>query len=361
MSHDAPPSAVDWDLAGRVARVVAGRDPLSGSYLSASLERDFAEVTEEAESIVTGFTGLTMPGGVRSGVVDRHGWVAANIGSMKRLLAPLTDRLAERMSRSPFAPVGRRLAGAEMGVLLGYMGQRVLGQYDLLVPEASDTPDAVYYVGPNILTLEKRYAFRPRDFRLWIAVHEVTHRAQFTGVPWLRSYFLSLVEQSLELVEPDPKRLVRALGRASEELRAGRNPLDSGGLVALVATPEQQGIIGRMQALMSLLEGHGTWVMNRVGDDSIPGAERMDRVLHTRRRSRGLHRQFQRLLGIEMKLRQYEIGERFVAAVTTAAGPDVLEVAWRGPEWLPTMEELDDPTDWLQRVEVPALAAPGGR
>lgn len=358
MSQDNVPAAVDWDLAERVARVVAGRDPLGRSYLASSLERDFAEVTEEAEVLVAEFTGLRTPGGVRSGVVDRHGWVAANVGSMQRMLAPLTDRLAERLSRSPFAAVGRRVAGVEMGVLLGYMGQRVLGQYDILVPESSDTPDAVYYVGPNILTLEKRFVFRPRDFRLWIAVHEVTHRAQFTGVAWMRPYFLSLIERSLELVEPDPQRVVRALGRASEELRAGRNPLDSGGLVALVATPEQQGLLGQMQALMSLLEGHGNWVMNKVGAASIPGASRMDRVLHTRRQSRGLHRQFQRLLGLDLKMRQYETGERFIDAVTATAGDDVLEVAWRGPEWIPTMDELADPNAWLRRVEVPALAAP---
>src|SRR5919201_732904 len=144
-----------------------------------------------------------------------------------------------------------------MGALLGYLAQRVLGQYDLLVPEEDGRAipgpngDAVYYVGPNVIGLEKRFAFRPRDFRLWIALHELTHRAQFTGVPWLRGYFLSLVDSSLGMVDPDPKRLVQALTRAAEELRRGRNPLDDGGLVGLPATPEQRGVISQVQALMS--------------------------------------------------------------------------------------------------------------
>ena len=128
-------------------------------------------------------------------MLDRAQWVHANVGSMRRMLHPLTARVAERVARSPVAPIGRRVAGTEMGVLLGFMAQRVLGQYDLLVPDDPDQSapagnGAVYYVGANILALEKRYAFRPRDFRLWIAIHEVTHRAQFTAVPWLKGYFL---------------------------------------------------------------------------------------------------------------------------------------------------------------------------
>src|SRR6185369_3533529 len=140
-----------------------------------------------------------------------------NVASMRRMLAPLTARVGERMSRSAVAPLGRSVAATELGVLLGWFAQRVLGQYDLLVPDegADSPPDAVYYVGPNVLALEKRFAFRPRDFRRWIALHEVTHRAQFTGIPWMRDYFLGLVQQALGSVDADPRRLVRALARAA--------------------------------------------------------------------------------------------------------------------------------------------------
>ena len=177
------------------------------------------------------------------------------------------------MAQSPFAPAGRAVAGAEMGVLMGFLAQRVLGQYDLLVHRrrAAADSDAVYYVGPNMLGLEKRFAFRPGDFRLWIALHEVTHRAQFRASRGCRSYFLSLVDASLGMIEPDPKRLVRALERAAEVARKGRNPLDDGGLVALFATDEQRAVIDQVQALMSLLEGHGNVVMDRLGKRHVTG------------------------------------------------------------------------------------------
>jgi coenzyme F420 biosynthesis associated uncharacterized protein len=352
----APPEPVDWDLAERVARRFAGREPIAASYLGGSLDSDFSAVTTQAEQLVGDFTGLHAPGTASACVLDRAQWVHANVGSMRRMLHPLTARVAERVARSPVAPIGRRVAGTEMGVLLGFMAQRVLGQYDLLVPDDPDQSaatagnGAVYYVGANILALEKRYAFRPRDFRLWIAIHEVTHRAQFTAVPWLKGYFLSLVEQALAIVDPDPGRLVQATMRAADELRKGRNPLDDGGLVALFASTEQRGVLAQVQALMSLLEGHGNSVMNELGRAHIAGQERMARVLQARRRSRGVAGILYKLLGFESKLRQYEVGEAFVAEVVRVGGPHAIDAAWRGPESLPTMDELARPTEWLTRV-----------
>jgi len=347
------PDPVDWDLALRVARRVAGREPLEASYLADSLRRDFTAVTVEAEALVTEFTGLRPPGPARGQLLDRAGWVEANIASMQRLLEPLTSKVGDRVAQSPLAPIGRRVAGTEMGMLLGWAGKRVLGQYDLLVPDDPEHPsddDAVYYVGPNVLGLEKRYAFRPRDFRLWIALHELTHRAQFTAVPWLRPYFLSLVEQSLTLVEPDPTRLLRVLGRVADNLRRGRNPLDDGGLVGLLATPEQRVLLGQTQALMSLLEGHGNLVMNRLGREHVAGQARMAHILQARRSTGGVTALVQKLLGFEMKMRQYEVGERFCDAVVAEAGFHALDAAWQGPEQLPTLDELDQPVEWLRRV-----------
>jgi len=342
---------LDWALAERVARRVAGREPLGSSYLAASLRDDFREVTAQAESLVGEYTGLVVPSPARADVVDRASWVSANVTSMRRLLEPLTARVGERMATSRVAPLGRRVAGTETGVLLGYLAQRVLGQYDLLVLDEDDAAaDAVYYVGGNILALEKRFAFRPRDFRLWIAIHECTHRAQFTGVPWLKPYYLSLVDASLSSIDPDPSRLIQALTRAIEELRAGRNPLDEGGLVALLATDEQRTALNGVQALMSLLEGHGNSVMNRLGRDHVSGQARMARVLQSRRQSTGMIAMMHKLVGLESKMRQYEIGEAFVAGVEREAGPRAIDAAWRGPEWLPTVDELQTPDAWLVRV-----------
>ena len=350
----APPEPVDWALAMRVARRVAGRSALSSSYLATSLAEDFASVTVQAEALVSEHTGLRVDGAAHAAVLDRQDWVEANVRSMRRLLGPLTDRVGARMARSPFAPVGRAVSATELGVLLGWFAQRVLGQYDVLVPDGAAEGadgDAVYYVGPNVLALEKRFAFRPRDFRLWIAIHEVTHRAQFLGVPWMRSYFLGLVQGVLGSVDADPRKIVAALARAADELRHGRNPLDEGGIVALIATPEHRDALARVQALMSVLEGHGNRVMNELGRAHVAGQDRMARVLQSRRRSQGVAGVMSKLLGLESKMRQYEVGEAFVAAIEREAGPRGLDPAWRGPELLPTLAELDTPQRWLERVE----------
>ncbi len=344
------PDPIDWPLAARVARRFAGREPLGRSYLASSLRDDFHEVTALAEHLVAEHTGLRAPGPARAEVVDRAAWVDANIASMQRLLRPLTARVGMRMASSRVAPIGRRVAGTETGVLLGYLAQRVLGQYDLLVLDDDDSADAVYYVGANVLALEKRFAFRPRDFRLWIAIHELTHRAQFTAVPWMKSYYLGLVERALSSVDPDPRRLVHALARAADEFRNGRNPLDDGGLVALIATDEQRGALADVQALMSLLEGHGNRVMNSLGREHVAGQARMARVLQARRQSGGMAGVVQKLVGLESKMRQYEVGEAFVDEVVREAGPRAIDAAWRGPEFLPTVAELSAPRDWLTRV-----------
>lgn len=353
------PAPVDWSVARRVAVRVAGQEPLAASYHYERLATDFAEVTSEAEELVAETTGLRSASGrARARVVGRDGWVDANLASFQRLLRPLTDKMGERMAerqglRAVPSTIGRRAAGLEVGVVLGWMATRVLGQYDLLIVEDEDPDDqdVVYYVGPNVLALEKRYAFPPREFRLWLALHEVTHRAQFTGIPWLRGHFLSLVQKSLDAVDPDPRRFLDALGRAVDDMRSGRSPLDEGGIATLLASPDQREVFGRIGGLMSLLEGHGDVTMDRAGVGRVPSAPRFSRALRERRSQvGGVAKLLQRLLGIEAKLNQYRQGEAFIAYVEEHGGPDALEAAWRGPEWLPTLAEIRTPQEWLDRV-----------
>lgn len=354
-------SPVDWGLAEKVAVRVAGTDPFARSYHYDSLGPDFAELTAEAEQLVGDATGLrSLAGPARARVTDRPDWVRANIASFQRLLRPLTDRFGDKMASGPLAPVARGIAGAEVGVMLGWMSTRVLGQYDLLVVEEErpEDQDLVYYVGPNVLALEKHHAFPPREFRLWLALHEVTHRAQFTGIPWLREHFLSLVDQTLSAVDPDPKRFLDAIGRVAEGLRTGRNPLDDGGMAALLASDEQRAVLEQISGMMSLLEGHGDVTMDRAGADRIPSAERFSRVLRIRRQqTTTLVRLLQKLVGLEAKLNQYEQGERFIAAVEQAGGPELLDRAWAGPEALPSMAEIRDPSAWIARVGAPSTLA----
>lgn len=353
------PDPVDWEFAQRVAQRVTGYDPLASSYLRSSLEADFAEATERAAALVAEFTGLEPQVSAALGrVVDRREWVALNLASFRRVLAPVAERFSDRLSTSPLAGVTRRVAGAEAGVLIGWFGKRVLGQYDLLGGGDADAGNpgdgAVYYVGPNVLTLEKRHAFRPRAFRLWIALHEVTHLVQFTGVPWMREYFLGLVDESLRLLDPDPARFARAARHVIDELRQGRNPLETGGLVMIFATEEQRELLTRVQALMSILEGHGNYVMDRLGAEHVEGKDHMARVLRQRRMAQGMGRQVQKALGIELKLRQYTTGERFFDAVEQEAGREALAALWTGPEMLPSLDEIQHPRRWLERTSAVA-------
>ncbi len=352
-------AAVDWDLAEKVAIRVSGREPFAESYHYDSLEPDFTAFSEEAETLVFDSTGLrSLAGPARARVVDRPRWIGANIASFQRLLRPLLDKFSERLGAGPMAPVAQKLAGAEVGMMLGWMSTRVLGQYDLLIVEEEDPDDQdiVYYVGPNILALEKAYAFPPREFRLWIALHEITHRAQFTGVPWMREHFLSLVEQTMKAVDPDPKRLIYALNRIAESIRSGTNPLTEGGLATLVASEEQRAVLDQISGLMSLLEGHGDITMDRAGKALIPGADRFSRVLRQRRQSAtGIARLLQQLIGLEAKINQYEQGERFIKAVEAAGGIRLIDRAWEEPSNLPTIEEIRNPELWVSRLR-PAVA-----
>ncbi len=349
---------ISWETATQVAARIARHQQPFTAYERNSLETDFAELTPLAEELVEAETGLrSLVGPARARVADRHQWVDANVASFQRLLRPVIDKLGARMEGSGHwspmpARLSRNLAGTEMGLLLGWMSTRVLGQYDQLIIEDDnpDDQDIVYYVGPNILAIERKHGFDPREFRLWLALHEVTHRAQFTGVPWMREHFLALVERTMDGFDPDPKQLMKALQRSAESIRSGQNPLEEGGLITLLAGPEQYQAIQEIGGMMSLLEGHGDITMDRAGADRIPSAARFSQVLRQRRRQHGLAKLLSMLIGLDAKLRQYEQGERFIERVEQAGGPGLLARVWEGPSWLPSWSEIRDPDRWVSRA-----------
>jgi coenzyme F420 biosynthesis associated uncharacterized protein len=238
--------------------------------------------------------------------------------------------------------------GAEVGALVGILSRKVLGQYELVVPAGDDGGDTVMFVGGNVLAMERHYEFRPDEFRFWVALHEVTHRLQFTGVPWMKDHFLGLVRDLVEASLPESTEP----GRLSELRRAAREgkPLmDESGLLGMLATPTQRRLIDEVQALMSLLEGHGHVVMDRIGSRLLVTQDRMSRVLKARRADPRT-KAFLRVTGLEMKMKQYELGERFIEEVERHAGFEALDRAWSGPEHLPTLDEIRHPQRWLARV-----------
>jgi coenzyme F420 biosynthesis associated uncharacterized protein len=353
------PSMVDWDLARRVASAALLLKPAPATYRSIHLQGQFDELTAKAEVLVSAATGLhSAHGAARAKVTDRPDWAAANVRSLQRLVGPSMDQFQLKRSSTISAPalaVGRAMSGTQLGLMLAYMATRVLGQYDLLLnDEVPEDQDLVSYVGPNVVGIEQRYGFPPDQFRLWLALHEVTHRLQFTAVPWLRDHFVSLVNQLLEPLSGDPLGLADTLRRVTTEVRSGRNPLAEGGaagVVGLLATPEQKLALSKITGMMSLLEGHGDVTMDRAGAAEIPGAAGFSQVLHERRtQARGFTKLMSRLLGLEAKMRQYAEGEHFVLEVEKAGGPELLARVWQGPEWLPTQTEVRDPAQWVARA-----------
>jgi coenzyme F420 biosynthesis associated uncharacterized protein len=350
------PAMVDWALARRVAAGALILKPAPASYRSSDLQAQFDELTARAETLVSAATGLhSAHGSARAKVTDRPGWAAANVRSIERLVGPPLMELQRTRGAKfggPSLVVGRTVAGTQLGLMLAYMSTRVLGQYDLLInDEAPEDQDLVSYVGPNIVAVEEQYDFAPSQFRLWLALHEVTHRLQFTAVPWLRDHFVGLVTELLGPLSGDPSGFAEMVRRVATEVRAGRNPAREAGVVGMLVTPEQRLALSKISGMMSLLEGHGDVTMDRAGAAEVPGAAHFSRVLHERRtQARGMNRLMSKLLGLEAKMRQYAEGEKFVQSVEVAGGPELMARVWRGPEWLPTLDEIRSPSEWVARA-----------
>lgn len=304
---------------------------------------------EDQIEATTGLRSLAGPALVD--LIDRPAWIRANIASFRHLLAPLMEEWSTKLpTNAALASVGRQLVGAELGALLGWMSGRVLGQYDLLLGR-DDVDDAVYMVGPNLATIERRFGFDPEEFRTWVLLHELTHRAQFTGVPWMRDHFTELVNTSIRLANPDPKKLAEAVREAFGNRLEARQRVRDSGIFGLIASPEQRDLIQQIAGLMSLLEGHGDVTMSRAAGDLVPSAARFATVLQARRRrSNPLTRLTLRLTGIEGKLNQYAAGERFIAAIEVKGGPRAVDICWKAPENLPSLEEIRNPGQWLDRM-----------
>jgi coenzyme F420 biosynthesis associated uncharacterized protein len=339
---------IDWNTATLVGDRVAGRGMPLSAVERARLVEDFGELVPLSEALVREFAHLPSPETrARAWVMTRRQWLEANLRGFERVIEPFASRIASQQEGA-LAGVRRTVLGAQVGGLLGYLGHRVLGQYDILLPPDDD--GLLYFVGPNVARLERRFGFPHREFRLWLCLHETSHVVQFASAPWLRGYVTGLMSDYLATVDLDPGWLLDRLRRALSDLRAGRAEHRGLGWVFLLMTPDQREMVLRMQAVMSLLEGHANFVMDGVAERHIAGAATFRRTLQERRNKTGVEKVFQKAIGFDVKVRQYEMGERFVAQVVRDAGLDRFNRVWERADALPTIEEIRRPQAWVART-----------
>jgi len=378
---------IDWDLAISTGTRFARQGPqvsLADARAVVAELRGLTAVVQQPVREVTGLTSREVTGPVA--VVDRPGWIKANVGGFRVVLEPLAEKLAERGSGVPaagsvLASVGSRVTGVQAGLILAYLSARVLGQYELFLPpgeggagDGAATPattngangvsangasaqDAAEGVGrltlvaPNIVMVERELGVDPHDFRRWVCLHEETHRVQFTSVPWLRGYVQGMMTEFLLASDLDPGAIVDRLRAAAGAVAGAVRGGDGDSLVEAMQTPAQRALLDKLTAVMTLVEGHGDYVMDAVGPQVVPSVAEIREKFNSRRGSAGRVEQIlRRILGIDLKMKQYAEGARFVRTVVDEAGMAGFNKVWTSPQTLPTRAELASPADWLARV-----------
>jgi putative hydrolase len=370
---------IDWRMAQRIGERVAGSPPVGGVRASSVEPRayDFAQR-------VSAYSGLGLPSELPAlETVDRAAWIAANLKSMRPMLGGLSERIGDGSGplAGPVRYASGFLLGAQVGALTGVLSQRVLGQYDLALLDESVAP-RLLLLAPNLALAARNLSVNRDELVLWVTIHEITHAVQFGGAPWLRAHLGGMLKELIDGLQ------VTLVGKPSESngknddgasgadtfASSGRSRLPNlpklpdpaelrellerarrGELLRLTLGEDRWALVERMQAVMSLIEGHAEHTMDAVGAEVLPSLPVLRAAMNRRRESRGLPwRVLERLLGLEMKLRQYEVGRRFCDAVVEQGGPQALARVWSGPEQLPSSAELEEPAVWLARTGVRA-------
>lgn len=354
---------VDWDFAAAAASRLAPAGPKADRREISQLVAELREAGERAVDTVAHTARLQAPAGAPPAlVVDRAGWIRANAASMGAMLAPVLDDVVARKrtaDRARAEQAGRELpdlgaasqaisskvTGTEVAGILSWVSTKVLGQYDL-APQG--TP-RLMFVAPNILAAERELKVDPTDFRLWVALHEETHRVQFTAVPWLREHLIAEARSVGSQVLPEPEHLGRRMGEIAGKLPGVLRGEED--ITQVLATPEQRARLAEVTAVMSLLEGHADVIMDEVGPSVIPTVKDIRRKFTQRRKGAGnVDKMLRRLLGMEAKMRQYHDGAIFVRAVIDAVGMDGFNAVWSSADALPRATEIPDPQAWVERV-----------
>ncbi len=344
-------SLIDWSVAERTARTLAPAPPEVSPDEAQAVVTELRLATDRAAAQVAELTALTEPAVTAATVVvDRPGWVAANTASMATVMDPLTEKLtAARPPGRLATKLGGRATGAQAGAVLAFLSGKVLGQYEFF----STAQGQLLLVAPNIVAVERSLRVNPSDFRLWVCLHEVTHRVQFTAVPWMRQHMLDEVAALTDTLDVDPDAMRQRLkGAVGELAKLVRGEGDGTGLMTALATPEAREVMDRVTGFMSLVEGHAEYVMNAVPASVIPSQQEIEKRFAVRRRRGGnpLDRLLRTLLGMDAKTRQYTQGSQFVRTVVGQVGVAGFNAVWTSPETLPSKAEITAPADWVKRV-----------
>ncbi|MDP9228577.1 MAG: zinc-dependent metalloprotease, partial [Actinomycetota bacterium] len=319
-------------------------------------EAELRVESERAGGLVRRYTGLNPKAGLPPAeLIQRDEWVRVNLGSFRQMSAGVESAIAARLQRSDKAGgIGQKLTaaatGVEIGLAVGYLSQRVIGQYDVALIGPTRAP-RLLFVAPNLSAARARLEVDRELFLRWIALHETTHALQFAAVPWLRDYLGQIATELFEkaAIEVKPGELLAKLARIDprELLRS----VSRGEFATLLWTEPQRRLVDRLLAAMTIVEGYAEHVMDAVGDELDPGYAELRRRLDRDRERRGpLDALVSKLLGLEMKMAQYKRGKAFADEVVSLGGIQALNTVWREPEALPLPAELDSPSDWIERT-----------
>ncbi|HEY4829930.1 MAG TPA: zinc-dependent metalloprotease [Solirubrobacteraceae bacterium] len=341
---------IDWVIARRIATFVAGTGDAPAP------NADLAALATEAQERVVAYTGLqpARPLPPPEGI-GRREWVDSNIDSMRLLLDPVLQRAGDNLGPlKPAMEIGMGIIlSTEVGVVVGYLAQRVLGQYELvLLDEAVENrPPRLLFVLPNLGQAVQAFGAEEQQFMTWVALHEVTHAVQFAGVPWLHAHVAGLVRELLTSAEVRLETPRKLRIPSTDEVKRVLGHLREGDLISIVTTTPERDTLDRVQAVMAVIEGHAEHVMDAVAPDLLPSLPKLRAALDRRRKSQsGLSRLVAKLLGLELKLKQYEQGKFFCDAIVRERGPAALQHLWSSPELLPTLAEIRNPDAWVERT-----------
>jgi coenzyme F420 biosynthesis associated uncharacterized protein len=359
---------IDWDVATSTGVRWARPGPQVSRAEARKVVAELRQLAAAVQEPVREVTGLPGPAdGGKVAVVDRPGWIRANVDGFRVVLDPLVEHLQQRAvapQGSVITAVGSRVTGMQAGLILAYLAGRVLGQYELFLPPDPDLPEPAAPAGrlsrvaPNIVMVERELGVDPHDFRRWVCLHEETHRTQFTSVSWLRPYVRQQMTEFLLASDLDPASILERLRSAADAVAGAVRGGDGESLIEAIQSPRQREILERLTAVMTLVEGHGDYVMDAVGPRVVPSVAEIRERFTARRGSAGrLEQAIRRILGIDLKMKQYEQGARFVRAIVTEAGMATFNKVWESPQALPSKAEIASPRRWLERVDGGATAA----